>query len=144
MSLPKPQAQSLEKPLPAVDTSKKYDTVVMSGQSALRALLAMDSGAIIVFATFLGHLWSKDALPALNMRPVVVALVWFISGIFLALVSYCAIFVTNCFSMVNWPRSSNAAMAVTFLSGAGSLFCFPIGCWRAIHAIGDATVLAAR
>jgi hypothetical protein len=46
-------------PLAEVDRSKKYDTVVSSGQSALRSLLTMNGGAIIVFLTFLGHLWDR-------------------------------------------------------------------------------------
>lgn len=132
-----------EQRVPEVDRVKKYDTVVSSGQSALRALLTMNGGAIIVFLTFLGQ-WNKDALPPLGMRTVVVAVAWFISGIVLALVAYCSIFVTNCFSSVNWPRSSNAALVVTFVGGFGSLVCFPIGCWRAIDAFRGAIALLAR
>src|SRR6185436_15255597 len=37
-----------------VDRLKKYDTVVTSGQSALRALLTLNGGATIALLTFMG------------------------------------------------------------------------------------------
>jgi hypothetical protein len=42
-----------------IDALKKYETVVNSGQSALRALLTMNGGATIAFLMFIGHLWDK-------------------------------------------------------------------------------------
>ena len=43
-----------------VDLLKKYETVVSSGQSALKALLTINAGATIAFLTFIGHLLDKD------------------------------------------------------------------------------------
>ena len=118
-----------------VDKVKKYDTVVSSGHSALRALLTMNGGAIIVFLTFIGHLLDKQgAIPQQSMRIFVTALLWFIAGIFFALLSYGSIFVTNCFSSINWHKTSNGAFVVTLLCGLGSLAGFLAGSWRAVEA----------
>lgn len=123
-----------------VDKVKKYDTVVSSGQSALRALLTMNGGAIIVFITFIGHLLNnKGTIPQQSMRIFVTALLYFIAGIFFALLAYSAIFVTNCFSSVNWHKSSNGAFAVTLLCGFGSLAGFLAGSWRAVEAFQSLT-----
>ena len=121
---------------------KKYETVVTSGQSALRALLTMNGGAVIVFLTLLGHVWDKGkVLPPRSMDVLVAALVWWIAGIFSALLSYGSIFVTNCFSSIGWKRSSNAAFVVTLLSGISSLACFLIGSLRAVAAFQLMTTL---
>lgn len=117
-----------------IDSVKKYDTVVSSGQSALRALLAMNGGAIIVFLTFVGHLFDQEKMPAQSIPFFVAALLCFIGGIVLALLSYGSIFITNCFSSVNWRRSSNVAFVVTMLCGFGSLAGFVGGSLKAVHA----------
>jgi hypothetical protein len=120
---------------------KKYETVVSNGQSALRALLTMNGGAIVVFLTFLGNLWGKVALPSPSIRIFVGALLWFIAGIGCALVAYCFIFVSNCFSLVHLHKQSNVALAVTFFGGFGSLVCFPIGSYFALEAFRSTTEL---
>jgi hypothetical protein len=125
-----------------VGRAKKYDTVVTSGQSALRALLTMNGGAVIVFLTLLGHVWDKGkVLPPQSMNVLVAALVWWIGGIFSALLSYGAIFITNCFSSIDWRRSSNGAFGVTLASGIASLACFVVGSARAIAAFQLMTTL---
>ena|SRR5947207_7244478 len=142
MSKPEPS-----QPAPVVaevDRVKKYDTVVSSGQSALRALLTMNGGAIIVALTLLGHLLDKPAGPPLDVRTFVAPLSCLVGGIFWALLAYCAIFVTNCFSVIDWRRSSDVAMVITFIGGFGSLSCFSIGSWLAIDAFRTATVQLVR
>ena len=125
-----------------VSRVKKYDTVVSSGQSALRALLTMNGGAIIVFLTLLGHVWDKGkVIPPQSMQVLVAALVWWIVGTFSALLSYSAIFVTNCFSTYNWHRSSNAAFVMTALCGLSSLVCFLVGSLRAVDSFEVMTTL---
>ena len=61
----------------------------------------MHGGAIVVFLTFLGNLWDKIAVPSPSIRIFVGALLWFITGIGFALVAYCFIFISNCFSLIN-------------------------------------------
>ena len=126
-----------------VGHEKKYDTVVSSGQSALKALLTMTGGAIIVFLTFLGHLWDKGtgSVPAESMLLFIGALGWWISGIFAALLSYGSIFITNCFSSIKWRRSANGAFVVTMLCGIASLVCFLGGSLKAIGAFRSVTAL---
>jgi len=135
-----PSASAAE--IEEVGRVKKYETVVTSGQSALRALLTMNGGAVIVFLTLLGHVWDQGKLvPVPTMEILVAALVWWITGIFSALLSYGSIFVTNCFSSIDWPRSSNAAFVVTIVSGVTSLACFLIGSLRAVAAFQLMTTL---
>ena len=116
-----------------VGHEEKYKTVVSSGHSALRALLTMNGGAIILSLTFLDHVW-KEKIPAQTMGIFVIALSWYIGGIFAALLSYGSIFVTNCFSSVKWRKSSNAAFVVTIICGLSSLGAFVSGSWNAIGA----------
>jgi len=119
-----------------VDREKKYDTVVSSGQSALRALLAMNGGAVVVFLTFISHLLEEETRKVApeSMRLFVFAFSWFIGGIVLTLASYGAIFVTNVLSSEGWERHSNGAFLVTVLFGLLALACFIGGCWTAITA----------
>src|SRR5436853_7628903 len=51
-------------PKKEVDSVKKYETVVSSGQAALRALFTLNGGATIAFLTFLGHLWEASLSPS--------------------------------------------------------------------------------
>ena len=124
-----------------VDRDKKYEAAVSNGQSALRALLTMNSGAIVVFLTFLGNLWGKVAVPEPSIRIFVGALLWFIVGIAFALVAYGSIFVSNCFSVINRHKLSNIAIGVTLVGGFVSLVCFPIGSYKAIEAFRSITAL---
>lgn len=127
--------------VPTVDVVKKYDTVVSSGQSALRALLTMNGGAIVVFLTFLGHAWDKGAVQHQSLSLFVTALSFFIAGVFFALLSYGSIFVTNCLSSEDWPKSANGAFGVTIACGLASIVCFFGGSWRAIDAFRSVTAL---
>ena len=133
------QASSVE--LSDVAREKKYEAAVSNGQSALRALLAMNSGAIVVFLTFLGNLWGKVSVPEPSIRIFVDALLWFIVGIAFALIAYGSIFVSNCFSVINRHKASNVAIAVTVVGGFVSLFCFPVGSYKAIKAFQSITAL---
>lgn len=117
-----------------VDPVKKYDTVVSSGQSALRALLTMNGGATIAFLTFIGHLWQKGALPRESSDLFVAALQLFIYGTFLAVLAYGTIFLTNCFSSVAWRITSNVMFVVTVLCGFASVGCFLVASFRAVEA----------
>jgi hypothetical protein len=127
-----------------VKHEKKYEAAVSNGQSALRALLTMNGGAIVVFLTFLGNLWGKVAVPEPSIRIFVDALLWFIIGIGFALVAYCAIFVSNCFSVTNRHKLSDTAIGVTLVGGFMSLVCFPIGSYKAITAFQSTAALFPR
>lgn len=129
-----------------VDRTKKYDTVVTSGQSALRALLTMNGGAIVVFLTFVNRLWENETrkVPADSVELFVRALSWFIAGICLTLMAYGSIFITNCFSSVWWRKSSNGAFVATVVCGAGSLACFFRGGYIAVVAFRSVVKILAR
>lgn len=116
----------------AINLTKKYDTVVSSGQSALNALLTVNSGATLTFLTIIGHLLEKKLLTAGDLHALVGALEMFIWSIVLAVFAYGAIFFTNCFSRVEWDRSANVMFAITIMSGLGSVVCFYIASRRAI------------
>ena len=137
------QTPPLQKePASDVDRGRKYDAAVTNGQSALRALLTMNGGAILVFLTFLGKLSEKyPAVASASVEKLVGGLWWWFWGIGFALLGYCAIFVSNCFSYANREKASNWAIGVTCLGGFGSLVCFPVGTFKAIHAFEAATKL---
>jgi hypothetical protein len=116
-----------------VDSKKKYDTVVNSGQSALRALLTMNGGATVAFLAFIGHITETGSMPVESGRLFVWAMQLFISGTFLAVLAYGTIFLTNCASRVNWKRISDWMFGITILCGFASLGCFLIGSLQAIE-----------
>ena len=112
---------------------RKYETVVSSGQAALRALLTMNGGATIAFLTFIGHVWENGTLTRDSVHVLVSALQLFIYGTFFAVLAYGTIFLTNCLSSVDWNRSTNAMFVFTVLCGFASISCFLAASWRAVE-----------
>src|SRR5258708_16105860 len=98
-----------------VDLLKKYETVVSSGQSALRAFLTLNGGATVAFLAFIGHVMETGKMPVESGRVFVGAMQLFIYGAFLAVLAYGTIFLTNCLSLVEWRRASNGMFVVTLL-----------------------------
>jgi hypothetical protein len=128
-----------------IDHLMKYKTVVSSGQSALRALLTLNGGATVAFLAFIGHVMASDKMPAESGRIFVGAMQLFIYGTFSAVLAYGTIFLTNCLSHVEWPRSSSCMFGLTLLCGFASLAFFLAGSGRAIHGFTLAnTLLAAK
>jgi hypothetical protein len=127
---------------------KKYDTIVTSGQSALKALLTMNGGATIAFLTFIGHLWDKGTLTTASVHPFVDALKLFIYGTFAAVLGYGLIFLTNCFSYVGhkkwWNAVSDAMFVATVLAGVASIVCFLLASGRAVDAFQSVKVPPAK
>lgn len=111
---------------------KKYDTVVSSGQAALRALLTMNGGATLAFLGFLGHLWERGTLPGTSVDLLVDALQWFIYGTLFTVLAYGTIFLTNCLSSVAWEKSANAMFAITVFFGVASIGFFLSASRRAV------------
>jgi hypothetical protein len=116
-----------------VDAEKKYETVVTSGQHALRALLTINGGAIIAFLTFIGHLWDKTNLPPAESVLIIVAalklLVW---GTFLTVLAYGTIFLTNVLSRYERTKWSDRMFVLTLVLGFGSAGCF---IWASLRAV---------
>ena len=119
----------------------KYETVVNSGQAALKALLTMNGGATISFLTFLGHLLEKGTPPRDSVHVLVGALQLFIYGTFFAVLAYGTIFLTNCLSSVNWDKTANVMFVITVLCGFASIGCFLGGSWRAVAGFETVTSL---
>ena len=126
---------------PQIDQVKKYDTVVSSGQSALRALLTLNGGATIAFLTFIGHLWEGGTLPSESSHQFVAALQMFIYGTLLVILAYGTIFLTNCLSSVEWHKSANTMFGGTVLLGFISVGCFLAASWRAVEGLQAAAKL---
>jgi hypothetical protein len=113
--------------------SKKYDTVVSSGQSTLRALLTMNGGGTIAFLAFIGHIMEAGSMSVESARLFVSAMALFIYGTFSAVLAYGTIFLTNCLSRINWRRGSDCMFAITLLCGLASLVFFLIASLKAIE-----------
>lgn len=117
-----------------VGHEKKYETVVSSGQSALKALLTMNGGAIIAFLTFIGHLWEKDRLPRPeSVSLFVTALEILVVGTFLTVLAHGTIFLTNVLSRIERPRASDRMFIVTLVIGFLSAGCFLVASLFAVH-----------
>ncbi len=116
-----------------VDSEKKYETVVSSGQNALRALLTMNGGAIIAFLTFIGHLWEKDKLPPGDSVLLFVgALKLLVFATFLTVLAYGTIFLTNVLSRLERTKWSDGMFGVTLVLGFASATCFLLASLRAV------------
>lgn len=126
---------------PQIDQVKKYDTVVSSGQSALRALLTLNGGATIAFLTFIGHFRDRGTLSSESSHLFVAALQMFIYGTLLVILAYGTIFLTNCLSSVEWHKSASAMFGVTVLLGFISVGCFLAASWRAVEGLQAAAKL---
>lgn len=81
-----------------VDVVKKYDTVVTSGQAALRALMTLNGGATIALLTFIGHLAETKLKPE-STAAFGGALSSFVYATFFAVLGYGTIFLTNTVSL---------------------------------------------
>ncbi len=82
-----------------VNVVKKYDTVVSSGQAALRALMTLNGGATISLLTFIGHLAEKGLLKPDSADAFGGGLKAFVYGTFFAVLGYGTIFLTNTVSL---------------------------------------------
>ena len=112
---------------------KKYETAVKGGQSALRAFLTLNGGATIALLAFIGRAMETHAMPVQSGRVFVNAMQLFVFGTFLGVVAYGTIFLTTCFSSIDWPRSANVCFGLTVLFCFGSLGCFLWASSRAIE-----------
>src|SRR5689334_19723865 len=83
----------------AVDVVKKYDTVVSSGQAALRALMTLNGDATIALLTFIGHLAESKLLKPDSTAAFGSALRFFVYATFFAVLGYGTIFLTNTISL---------------------------------------------
>jgi len=127
-------AKSTTKTVAEVDSEKKYETVVSSGQAALRALLTINGGAIIAFLTFIGHLWEKDRLPPpASVGLIVIALEILVVGTFLTVLAYGTIFLTNVLSRIERTKASDRMFIVTLVLGFLSAICFLVASLYAVN-----------
>jgi hypothetical protein len=100
-----------------VTEAKKYDTVVKSGQATLKALLILNGGAAIAFLAFMQNILQKPVVNLHAGKFFIDAMQLFIWGTFCAVLSFGAIFFTNCLSYVGWDRTSSAFFIVTLAIG---------------------------
>jgi hypothetical protein len=108
-----------------IDHKKKYETVVSSGQFALRALLTINGGATIAFLTFIGHLWDSKMLSPESVH-LFDALRLFIWGTFFAVLACGTIFLANGASSYERHKVSDSLIVITVLSGFASLGFFMV------------------
>jgi len=126
-------AASTHKKPAEVDPETKYQTVVESGQHALRALLTINGGAIIAFLTFIGHLWDKDRLPPPgSVSLLATALEILVVGTFLTVLAYGAIFLTNVLSRYERTKASDRMFGVTLVFGFLSAVSFLVASLYAV------------
>lgn len=126
------------KVLTEVDLEKKYQTVVTSGQAALKALLTMNGGGTIAFLTLVGHLGEKG-IPISSVDLFVAALKMFIFGTLFTVLAYGMIFFTNCLSYGGFKKWSNFTFGLTVACGVASLVFFIIASGRAVLAFQSVT-----
>ncbi|HXM73732.1 MAG TPA: hypothetical protein VN904_00540 [Chthoniobacterales bacterium] len=120
-------------PMPEVAHEKKYETVVSSGQSALKALLTMNGGASIAFLAFIGNAIKERAIQPEAGGILINAMQFFIAGTFATVCAFGTIFLTNCFSSIQWSKTRNWMFGVTLTFGFFSLGFFVWASWRAIQ-----------
>jgi hypothetical protein len=134
MLIPKKRHPRLNRKHPKeVDPEKKYETVVTSGQHALRALLTLNGSAIIAFLTFIGHLWEKKLLSsAASVFFFAVALKLLVVATFLTVLAYGTIFLTNVLSRLERTKWSDRMFGLTLILGFASAVCFLVASWYSV------------
>ena len=111
----------------------RYKTMVDSGQATLKALLFMNGGGTVTFLTFITHVTTLDKNGE-TLKPMyfVVAISLFITSTFLTVLSYGAIYATNCYSYIDGEKHDGKKRKAWFLLtrvfGFSSLIVFVIGC----------------
>jgi len=105
---------------------------VSSGQSTLKALLAMNGGASIAFLAFIGSAIEKESIPPDAGRLLISAMQFFITGTFLTVFAFGTIFLTNCLSSIERKTASNVMFGFTIFCGTLSLASFV---WASVTAI---------
>ena len=132
-----------------VDRVKKYDTVVSSGQAALKALMTLNGGATISFLTFIGHLGERGTLPVAGTGAFTSALLLFAWGTLSAVLGYGTIFLTNTLSLMaarkpdpRMEKVSDWMFVVTLLCGAAAVVCFIFASRSAVAGFGAVSVPA--
>lgn len=126
MSQATPQTASVITP------KTKYDTVVSSGQSTLKALLTMNGGASVAFLAFIASAVERGGVSPDAGRMFVTAMQWFIMGTFMSVCAYGAIFLTNCFNSIEYTKTKYWMFAFTLVCGSLSLAFFLWASWTAI------------
>ena len=115
-----------------VSPERKYQTVVESGQHALRALLTINGGAIIAFLTFIGHHSENGHLLPAESGLLFAALKLLVVATFLTVLAYGAIFLTNVLSRLERKRWSDVMFGLTLVLGFASAICFLLASLRAV------------
>src|SRR5262249_40573800 len=120
-----------------ISVLRKYETVLSSGQAALRALMTLNGGATIAFLTFIGHLTEKGGVPKESAGAFIDALQYFVCGTAFAVLGYGTIFLTNTSSYAEtkylWKwKPSNGLFFATIAWGLASLVLFGIASYFAV------------
>ena len=115
---------------PEVDVIKKYDTVVSSGQAALRALMTLSGGATVAILTFIGHLAQNKLLTPKSTEAFGSALELFVYATLLAVLGYGTIFLTNTVSLelTRYRRKVGKPEPIGERDPSDWLFLATIGC----------------
>jgi hypothetical protein len=134
----------------SVDVVKKYDTVVSSGQAALRALMTLNGGATLALLTFIGHLAQNKLLQGESTAAFGGALKLFVYATLFAVLGYGTIFFTNTVSLeltrrriklgkpepIGERESSDWLFLATVACGIASIVLFVMGSNAAVAGFG--------
>ncbi len=134
-----PKRQSLR-----VSHEKVYETMVTSGQAALTSFLTMNGGASVAFLTFISTQLEKHSFNANAGGYIIWAMQLYISGTFMAVCGFGAIFLTNCLSYIDCQWARKCMFGVTIICGFASLALFVWASAEAIQGFSAANLFATQ
>ena len=136
-----------------VEVKDKYNTVVSTGQSTLKAHLIMNGGASVAFLSFIGKAIEQEKLNEAAGSTFTSAMQWFILGTFCAVFAYGLIFATNCLSYYKDQKIHTSCptriggktvflfFILTPVVGSCSLLFFLVGSLQAMHGFSKVRTL---
>jgi len=116
----------------------RYQTMVDSGQATLKAMMIMNGGGTIALLTFISHITSgSNGVTEPDL--FILAVILFVSSTFLSVLSYGAIYGTNCYSYADGTAIDGEKrkrwFQLTIGCGFGALGVFAIACIAAGFAL---------
>jgi len=111
-----------------------FDSVISSGQGALRAALVLGGGSCVALLAFFGNIWNKGVGES-TITGLSQALSLFTFAVLSAVVAYGGTYLTQFVYAREWTRLGNVGNVITIILVVSSYVLFVLGAFEANDAI---------
>jgi hypothetical protein len=145
------QEYQVRAPLEHAETLELFKSVIESGQTAIKSLIAINGGAAVALLAFLGNMLTKPqptgtgqastSGPSIQSQ-LATAMAWFVFGVFL-IGAVSAVRYLNAWAHLigrsrqsrGWVRAADAFNYLAIVLGLASLAVFLVGGWKSYNAL---------